>query len=505
MDSISPTDFLKKLEYCTHLPSPPGVAVKIIELNQNPDICINDVVDIIKLDPALSTKLIRMANSPLYARRHKTENLRQAVIHFGPYNSLTFILSFSLTRALNKKSKSNFNYPVFWRRSLASAIACQLIAEHLGLNNTDECFLAGLIQDIGMIIIDKYDDNFYNEALDIQTAHINMVNYEIDKCGINHAEVGAWVFNKWNFPDLLISTVKGSHDSLATNIDNQYEVEAKIIALSSTIADVYCVDDMQPVVSMAIDRAKNLLDLDEQFVIDVINNIYKEIQTMSELYEINIGDDSYISSISDKANELLMLRSIETSSEAVKLKNINNSLLTQTAVLEMEKRLDHLTKLYNRCYLDEVLNERFTKAKAGEGIAVAFIDIDHFKKINDEYGHQVGDSILVEVASTLKTLVREGDEVFRYGGEEFIILFCRANQQGASIVCNRILDNFRTTDYFINTNFKLSLTVSIGISSLSDTEEYKQASDLLMAADKALYAAKIGGRDQVILSDALQA
>lgn len=493
-------DFFNRLGFCTNLPSPPGVAIKIIELNKQPDISINDVVDTIKLDPALSAKMIRMANSPLYARRHKTENLRQAIIHFGPYNALTLALSFSLTRNLASQDQNHLDYPLFWRRSLASAMACQMIGETFTSEESDEFFLAGLIQDIGMLVMDSCGDKgVYLGTDSLQHDHAALCRHEIERLGIDHAVIGAWMLGSWNFPESLINTIRGSHDPDNEEIDSDYRLYARVAFVGNAVAEILCHDDISESVAMAAERASQYLDISQEKLTPIIDKLIRDITVIADLFEIDIGNSAFLASITDQANEMLMLRNMESINEARELKQINRSLKIQTVELEQEKRRDHLTQAYNRRHLDEVLAYVFGQTKEMSGnLSVAFIDIDHFKQINDQYGHQTGDEALKAVSEILKAEVRGNDQVFRYGGEEFVLLLVNTGHMEAVSVCNRLLDVFRTTPFTVSNNIELSLRVSIGVSTMEEGSGFNAADDMIRAADKAVYAAKFGGRDKIV-------
>ncbi|MCA9141715.1 MAG: GGDEF domain-containing protein [Planctomycetaceae bacterium] len=155
-----------------------------------------------------------------------------------------------------------------------------------------------------------------------------------------------------------------------------------------------------------------------------------------------------------------------------------------------ESRIDALTGVGNRRMFDQSLeNHRALFNRYGKHFSLVIIDLDHFKQINDTYGHIHGDRALATVGSLLRELARETDVVARYGGEEFVILMPETPLAGACLFCDRIR---REIDK------KLDLTASIGVAS---TEDYTIADDLVNAADQALYQAKESGRNQVHLSD----
>lgn len=176
---------------------------------------------------------------------------------------------------------------------------------------------------------------------------------------------------------------------------------------------------------------------------------------------------------------------------------LRNALLYRQA-LEDSLR-DPLTGLGNRKALDETLTREVTRAKrAKQPLALLFADIDHFKRINDTAGHPVGDQFLKDTALAMQSALRQTDQVFRFGGEEYAVILSTTEHCHAMAVAERI----RRAAAEIRVNSKageMKATMSLGVSALraDDTVE-----SLIERADEALYQAKTGGRNAVIGTEA---
>ena len=210
--SLLDKQFLDRLEKCTNLPSPPAIAMRILDLSQDPDVDIGKVADIISMDPALVTKILRIANSPIYAIRRKIENLRQAIMLLGLDGTLTMALSFSLANSMHNNACQGFDYNHFWRRSLAVATCCRRLSIVAGLNASEEMFLAGLLQDVGMLALDKLQPDFYQNLGVDQADHVRLQEKERELLGADHAVIGAWLMHKWRLPESFQYMLLGSHD-----------------------------------------------------------------------------------------------------------------------------------------------------------------------------------------------------------------------------------------------------------------------------------------------------
>lgn len=185
-----------------------------------------------------------------------------------------------------------------------------------------------------------------------------------------------------------------------------------------------------------------------------------------------------------------------------KLLEIRQQLEASNAVLQQRSTVDGLTGVANRRVFDEALGSEWTRAmRNGYSIAVILADIDHFKRHNDQYGHQAGDECLRVVAQTLAAAVkRSGDLVARYGGEEFAVILPNADSKGATAVAERLrlaVEQIRLAH--VGSVTGRDVTISLGVAAAVPARGASPRS-LVEAADEALYQAKAVGRNQVIVS-----
>lgn len=177
--------------------------------------------------------------------------------------------------------------------------------------------------------------------------------------------------------------------------------------------------------------------------------------------------------------------------------SIENLTVTQEK-LERISRIDDLTQISNRRFILEwVQTEIYRSKRFDHPFSMLFVDIDHFKKINDRYGHGNGDFVLQRVARLIRNALRPADEIGRYGGEEFIVGLVEAGPEGAQRIAERVREKIANTPFEFS-GVRATVTVSIGIATLSP--KCNQPDALLREADKALYAAKHAGRNKVMLA-----
>ncbi|QBJ63895.1 MULTISPECIES: diguanylate cyclase [unclassified Pseudoalteromonas] len=184
----------------------------------------------------------------------------------------------------------------------------------------------------------------------------------------------------------------------------------------------------------------------------------------------------------------------------VKVRVRNQLLIKQkNDLLEMLASIDGLTEIPNRRYLDENLEREWRRSKRNNSsMCVLLIDIDHFKRYNDCYGHRAGDECLKTVAQTLAAQCERGsDFVARYGGEEFVAVLPETNKQGAIAFANKLRKAINDLNIEHNASLNAShITISIGIASSESSQAYTEKA-LLEEADSGLYNAKKLGRNQI--------
>lgn len=164
------------------------------------------------------------------------------------------------------------------------------------------------------------------------------------------------------------------------------------------------------------------------------------------------------------------------------------------ALLKNQAVRDPLTSLFNRRYFEEEVSKRIALSRMnGTNFSVLMIDADHFKRVNDTYGHKVGDKVLIELSSTCERALRDDDIVARYGGEEFVVYLAKVNAEKAKTVADRLRETISKIVVYSDLGEPINFTVSIGISS---SEISDNIDTLIKTSDEALYRAKENGRNR---------
>lgn len=197
------------------------------------------------------------------------------------------------------------------------------------------------------------------------------------------------------------------------------------------------------------------------------------------------------------------IKKVRASSQSIKkeldeYRQATQSLSSKLEQTEAKALVDALTNVLNRNAYNMKISQMVRESSRTNGVfCLLVIDIDHFKKFNDNYGHKAGDRVLRSVAASIQESLRASDLVFRYGGEEFVVLLGGANLENAIKLAEKIRKGVEK-DYYIDKERKMKVTVSLGVACIhpDDTEL-----SLFERADKALYAAKDKGRNQVVVEE----
>ncbi|HEY3594784.1 MAG TPA: diguanylate cyclase, partial [Polyangiaceae bacterium] len=328
-----------------------------------------------------------------------------------------------------------------------------------------------------------------------------LVELERAELGADHVEVGIWFLTKWKLPDALIKCVAHSHDESYDDNGDQVEM-VRVAAFSGWVADVW-VSETARATEFAQRRATTLVGLDDEQLTTLFSRVSEAMRgEVAKLFEFDaseIGSADELAGILEQAKEALMMASLRADREAEAAMQSATDLEQRNRTLREEAEKDKLTGVWNRARFDSYIDEQFRAAvREGSHLSLLFCDIDHFKKVNDTYGHPVGDRVLSRVSGLLCERLRQRDLVARYGGEEFVLILPNTPAPGARIVAERIRERIETTAVELDNGSHLKVTLSIGVATLARQMDYDSTATLVYAADQALYEAKRSGRNRVV-------
>lgn len=526
----------RRLGFCGNLPSLPAVALRIIELANNPDVDLDDLAQVIAMDPALVTKLFRAANSPLYGLRRKATNLRQALNLLGLQGTLTLALGFSLIASSDSTSGAPLNTEQFWRRSLLAATACRVLGQRLALKNLEELFLAGLLHGIGILALAIMMPDQYAVLLDEAGDHQpdgttaldceRLATLERDRLEVDHAEVGAWLLHRWGLPDYLCQAVSGSLDPDNSAVAEPYRKLVECVALSIHLADIWVRPGYWQHSPQIGELAQHWFNLTADDYVEIMKAVGEKFPEIADLFHIKMLDPAEVTGILDQAREILTIHNVRNipltlgrrpSKDAAARFALDappNSLpVTATdpaksatphatpALRRQDKyAFDALTGLFNRQQMEEILCRKLASAKSQHWpLSVALLACDDWSRISETYKRTVGDQVLIALGQLFGNNIRRDDVVARYSNETFALLLPASGIESTRRLLERLQKLIRQWKPILEGERSFQVSVSVGLATYPDAGLTSDTSveELLQAAEGALRAAQQAGGDRL--------
>lgn len=218
------------------LPTLPQIFYKIIELVESPDSSVSDLEKIVRQDPSIAAKVLKVANSPLFTFGKQCVDIHQAIVRLGFETLKSIVLSISIFKFTpGRAAISVFSREDFWRHSVGAGEAARLTAKAAGYPNPDGAYLIGLIHDIGKVILDFFFASEYEQiGLQVKRHNCTILQAEREVLGLDHAVVGGWLAEQWKFPEQLISSIQFHHDIPLS--PPKHRVQTSLAALGDFVA-----------------------------------------------------------------------------------------------------------------------------------------------------------------------------------------------------------------------------------------------------------------------------
>ena len=483
------------------IPSPPSIAVRILDAVQKEDTSFNELANIITSDPALSAKILMVANSSFYNIPRKIDSIPKALGILGTNTLKNIALSFVIAKDLRGPAEGSFDFDLFWKRALTAAVSADILSPLISDKNGDT-FVTALLQDIGIVIMYLCRTEDYLRVLDEKRASSLAVEVvEKNIFGFDHQILGSEVLKTWGIPDTIYGPICYHHRY--KDVPQDIQVASHLLLLSDKMSSVYHgtrsaekIQDITSIVCGDYGVAQN----DLEAVIDAVAS--KSVEILS-FFEIDSGDMKPFSQILQEANEELGKLNLSYEQLTVELKqakekaeNFAQELKAANEQLREMAFKDGLTGLYNHRYFQDFLDHELSRARRyKKPFSLMMLDLDYFKKINDQYGHPVGDVVLKEVSKVINNSIRDSDVAARYGGEEFTVVLTETELKGAAMVAERIrkaVENLKIAASGLN----FDVTISIGVTCYRPLTDKKDKSEIISEADKALYKSKTEGRNK---------
>ncbi|MBX6422802.1 GGDEF domain-containing protein [Thermosulfurimonas sp. F29] len=485
-----------------NLPSPPALAIRLLESVREED--YKRLAETIRLDPALAARVLGLANSQLY-RTGATEitSIETALSLLGTDVIKNMALSFAVAHSFPRKGRSyGFDLERFWKRAVTNAVSARLLAQRISLED-DHLFTAGLLMDLGVLLLHLILEEEYARVFDEKEVSEKPL-WEVEQAllGFTHAEAGAYLFRRWHLPEHIIQDVCFHHRW--EEAPEEFREHARLLSMAALLGGIYFSEKKTVKYNRALREIPKFLGISGEDTEALIDQVARECQEIFSFFDLPVENIPPYSELVEEAHQelerlslncALILRQLKE--EKARAEELAHRLREANERLRLLSILDGLTELYNHRYFQERLREEFERARRyRRSISLIMLDIDHFKKINDTYGHLAGDFILRGLSRLIRENIRKSDIPARYGGEEFAIILPETDLRGASVLGERLREKVAQEPFYFEEH-AIRVTISVGVASCFPSMNGTDPRKLLETADKALYYSKTHGRNRL--------
>lgn len=503
------------LQALVSLPTIPQVAIRLLEVLADPDVQIGKIANVIKTDPAITAKILKTVNSPLYCGISKIDNLDRAIVRLGKYNVSCLALSFSLVQTSSGKRNHENMIRDCWLESVTQAVAMEILAEQFAPEKKSQAFIVGLLADAGKLALLQHHTQLYIPVLEQSIAdRQNLRKVEIEQLNCTHSQISSMLLKSWNLPRALVQAVEHHDESFRNIVTMSHLEDHQLVMMASTAAaasDFLLGHDPAGALHHLQSLTAQVFAYDAKRLDDYLQSIRDRLSNSVEQFSTDLSSIPAPSAILAMAMEQLLnmafiagreVECLDRNSDQMQKESVE--LQARIAVLERRTCFDDLTEIYNREYFNSRLSERLQVLDKNRCLGLVFVDIDHFKSINDNHGHLVGDVVLKQVASAIRAVAVNfkisniQPVVARYGGEEFVVLVDHTSREEFEQFAKEIQVHVAQSPIAIN-GFTLNVTISVGGVFYRYDSRFRASQvqhELLDAADKAMYASKEAGGDR---------
>jgi diguanylate cyclase (GGDEF)-like protein len=484
------------------LPSPPAIAIKILETVRKDNFTFKDIARVIESDPALAARVLKAANSPYYNLSSTVSSIEKSLAILGTHAVKNIALSFVICSEFQSDSYETFDPAIFWRNALSSAVAAEQTAALVGASN-DDIFITALLHDIGIMVMHGCQPQDYQLVFNSRKERKRPLP-EIERMifGFDHQEVGSRLLKSWLLPKEIYEPIR--HHHIESAVSDKYRISTNILHIAKDLASFY--NGSQDVGK--IRRAKRILNTEfgvsGSSVDGLVESVAHKALELFSSFEIAPGNLRPFSQILQEANNELgeMYDSYEL--QIIELKQAKEKLEKQarelneanTKLRELASR-DGLTGVFNYRVFQETLDHEIARShRYGREFSLISFDVDNLKHINDVYGHPAGDLVLVKICMTVSKVIRATDSLVRCGGDEFTIIMPETDHDRALVVAEHLRQCVEELEVRIESEI-IKVKISIGLTSYNPSNEAMDKQQIILLADKALLQAKRSGKNRI--------
>jgi diguanylate cyclase (GGDEF)-like protein len=487
MTDAAAESLFARLKADNRLPSPPGTALRVLELCRSGSVELRDIADAIMSDPALSARLLKFANSPLLRTGRPVASAREAVLFLGLRSVKMIALGFSLASPSFEPTCPEFDLRRFWRDSFLIAVTARRLAQHLGGNDREEAFTAGQLSQIGRLAFARGAPHEYTQVLRLAGQGLPLVEAERRVLGTDHAELGARILAEWDLPEVLVRAVQRAG---RTDLRPGTEADrlAYIVHLALQLLPVFSQGGHLSAEARqtALAVVEQTLDLTEPGWQRMMHDIQADYAEAGVFFDIDLGSGLRIYDLYADAQEEVGRAALAVRLEQAAGRDADRLRRAMT---------DRVTGVGNRACFELRLAELSRGMPRQHGhFALLLVEIDCFARLSNKFGPSAADEVLRQVARELQATLRQVDLLARWGGSRFVVLAPCTDRRVACVVAVRACRTVERASILINDQ-PLLTTVSAGLVLSSDYGMPPDLRTLMNDAERQLRLSRKAGRN----------
>ncbi|MHC4975926.1 MAG: sensor domain-containing diguanylate cyclase [Planctomycetota bacterium] len=493
------SQLLQQILECERIPTLPAIAMRVVELTGDQDVSMRDLSETIQNDQGLASKILRTVNSAFYAQVTPCSTISRAQLVLGLQAVKTLALGFTLVSSLKDSENGQFDYIDYWRRCVFSGVGAKATAAKMRCAEPEEAFLGGLLQDIGMLAMyQALGDEYLEVVKKCEGDHSNLVREELQAFELQHPSVGEMLGERWKLPASLLAPIR--YHERPTAAPREHLDVVRCVGIGNLAAYTLSAKEPAPWLSKYYKACESWFAISPGDADDLLSTIVEGSREAAKLFELEIGEMPDIIELLESANSRLGSMVLQSEREL-------ESVVRENEDLQRALHTDSLTGLPSRRNFLETMAVFFSRAhKFRETLHLALLDVDLFRRINDEHGRENGDLAIKAIAQRIQQCVSNREcTLARFCGEEFSLLMGGIDRTSAGQIidtCRRDLEA-RPLEFITSNGVSVTipLTLSCGLVTLepSTMASFDKLDNFINAAEQAVRAAKTSGGNTIRL------
>jgi diguanylate cyclase (GGDEF)-like protein len=501
--SASPTGSASSLDRFVaragQLYSLPAVAIEVLELTSNPKLDSRALKECIENDPALTTKILRVVNSSLFGLSRAVSDLNQALALLGTKPLKLLVLGFSLpNELLGGVSPKVLNR--YWRRTLTKAVTARELRRKLWRGDGDEAFIAGLLQDVGVLVLVKELGDTYSRFLEkVQAERGDLPALEHASLGFTHTELSARLLDAWNLPEAIVQAV-ASGPSGAASAEAQRLVD--VLCLAELIAAVL-IDERPSALTELLERGA-AFGFSSDELNQLVETLEEKVRQLADVLSLSPPQGVNYRDVLVSAYARLSEVAEDAVPEAVRIERMRRTPLDEPPLAPVAKAQspfgtsgDSLAADGDRPDFDPGFEGQVASAVAAcrqyrQPLSLLLVEIDHPTQLLFRHGPKLARSFAELVRNMCQAVDRPGAECFATREAQCAVVLSGFDRDDAVELANDLVKGARRLGTPSSAGVG-PITVSVGVASISVPPKNFPAQEIIKRADRCLYGAKSAG------------